>query len=140
MNLVISSHGEEVSLMPSALQAAVDAVPSHDLSFTRALKLDGEVVANVGIIERWGGVARVWAWIEPEAKAHALSLTRLCKKELLYFERYFKRIEVEIPVDDAVGIAWIEVLGFHREAKMKCYGLGGEGDYYLYARFRNGSI
>ena len=102
----------------------------------KALIDDGRTIAAVGISPMWKGVGTAWALLSIHALKKPLFLTRSVLQFLHQIEQAgeLRRIEAAVNCEHSASIRWIEVLGFVREGTMKNYGVGGSGDFDLYAR------
>ena len=101
--------------------------------------LDGDdVLACVGVSPQRKGVCAAWAFLSARAIGKPVFLTRSVRRFLDTIEQYdgYRRIEAAVAVEHGAGHRWIRSLGFEHEGRMKNYGVGGQGDFDLYARTR----
>lgn len=105
--------------------------------YARCLKQDHRPLACFGVMPVWRGVGQAWAVLSEEIlKDHPICLSRSAKMWLEHVERREKlrRIQAAVAVGHTSGQHWIQWLGFRYEGLMLNYGLGGRGDFHLYAR------
>ncbi len=103
----------------------------------RALVDDGLVLACFGVIPMWDGVGQAWAILSDEVlEDRPMELSRTVKQWLDDIEKRegFHRIQAAVAHNHWAGYRWIKWLGFKCGCKMENYGLGGSGDFHLYAR------
>jgi len=104
----------------------------------RSLTLDGRVIACFGVWPLWPGVARAWSDLSQEALDRPKALYSNVREQLGKAEEQLdlRRVEAVIAKNHAVAHGWIRHLGFELEGTMHNYGVGGVGDFCLYARTR----
>jgi len=98
---------------------------------------DGRVLACFGVWPHWPGVGRAWSDLTAESlREHPKALHRAVMEELAgEIERNeFRRVEAIVAADHEAGQRWMDHLGFQLEGVMSNYGVGGVGEFYLYAR------
>lgn len=94
-----------------------------------------DVVAIIGLIPFWSGVADAWAVTSPLVDKMKLSFHRaVCKgfKEVLECNN-LHRVQAAVHVKHVQSQKWLKALGFVDEGLMRKYGPDG-GDYHRYAR------
>lgn len=98
----------------------------------------GDIVAILGLVEVWTGVATVWAGVSDLAKAKPVQFTKMAKRALaeqclLYSLR---RVEAQVHIARKTYRRWIELLGFQPEY-IKQYAAPDGGDIIGYVAWTN---
>ncbi len=95
----------------------------------------GQIVACVGILSMWPGVAEAWCLASPLAGKWAAGLTRAVLWELHLLEecRCLHRIQAHVRRGRRDAVRWLEYMGFEFEGLCLEYGSDRE-HYYRYAR------
>jgi hypothetical protein len=107
--------------------------------WTRTMEHEGEILAIYGANPLWDGVVNTWAFLSSEALLHPVALTRDVIRSLKILEgRGVRRIQSDVEDGHIAAHRWHQFMGFEVEGYMKNYGLGGVGDFYLYARCSDG--
>jgi hypothetical protein len=118
---------------PDALAMDVMAVPG----FIDVCWLSGAPVAAIGARQLWSGVWSVWAFGTDDWHRVTHTLTkhviRFLFPAVLNLDGH--RAECASHVGHHEAHAWLEWLGFEREALMRGHGRNGE-DFYLYSCLR----
>lgn len=114
---------------PDALAIDALTVPG----FTDVVWLDALPVAAIGGREQWPGVWNVWCWGTDEFPKVKLTLTRHILRTLVpaMIAQGGWRGQCYSRHDHTESHAWLEWLGFEREAVMRQFGRDGS-DFYLY--------
>lgn len=96
----------------------------------------GELLAIFGVSPRWAGVGEAWIFITDYARqAYPVQLVRNAQRCIDIAEEHgMRRIQAAVIVGFEPGHRFIQKLGFEPEGTMRRFGVGGEGDYTLYAR------
>lgn len=123
-----------ISYSESALRSVLES-PRRDeiISQARTVLCHGLPIAAWGIWQLWDGVYSTWAWFTAPCSAHAVGLVRLAKASVREAQQtYFaKRIQAEVSCDLPGGIRLAELVGFCVEGKLRSFGLGGRGDFWM---------
>lgn len=99
--------------------------------------IEGDLVmAVMGLRPHWEGVAEAWSFISDEAKARPLSLVRATRASLedAAPRLGIKRVQAVGDARDEKLPRWFKALKFECEGRLRCYGMNGEGDHFMYAR------
>lgn len=113
--------------------AATPAMREHLVSKAVTVFCHGHPIAAFGLWPQWEGVFSTWAWFTAECPEHALGLIRIARGYVARAQEELgaKRIQAEVSCDLPGGVRLAELIGFEREGRMRAYGLGGRGDYWL---------
>jgi hypothetical protein len=113
-------------------QLAMDAISSQ--GFVDICWLGGVPVAAIGARQSWPGVWSVWAFGTDDWPRVALTLSKHAVRSLrpAMLKLNGHRAECASHVKHHSAHAWLEWMGFKREALMRGHGRNGE-DFYLYA-------
>lgn len=90
---------------------------------------DDKILGCAGIYAFWQGVGEAWAWVDSELTEKHKGWFHKTVKKVLYeiIEQYnFKRVQCVVEKSYAMGIKWIENLGFTKESEMPLFGPRGE--------------
>ena len=104
---------------------------------SRTILVKAAPIGMFGVWPMWPGVGRAWSMISPEAKSDfPCSLYKGVKRnlEIIIARDQLVRVEAVVKAGHPTAHPWIRRLGFRREGLMRNYGIGGVGDYHLYAR------
>ena len=95
----------------------------------------GTAVAVAGLVERWPGVATAWAFGTELFSLYAIEITRACRRALAaaFNGARIHRVQAMSWAGHHEAHRWLEVLGFTREAVLRCFGRARE-DYIVFAR------
>lgn len=108
-------------------------------SFTKTIEGDGEVLAVLGLVVRWDGVADVWAVIGDGARGRGVALTRAARRLLRRFasELRLRRVGASVQASRDEYCRWIELLGFECEG-VEARAAPDGGDVFRYRWFPDG--
>lgn len=108
------------------------ALAQHGPCFTAH---DGDtIVACIGLVEQWDGMARAYAMLGEQAGRHMVALTRRVAEYLRAAP--YRRIEAAVESSFDAGHRWVRMLGFVHEGHMRAYWNYRDAD--LYARVSEG--
>lgn len=98
---------------------------------------NGLPVACFGFLERWEGVAEVWAVYSPWILERPKELLRLTREKLDWTQEHLciRRFQTSVREHFGAGHRWVLHLGFIPEGRMPGYGLHGD-THILYSRIR----
>lgn len=113
--------------------AETPALRDHLESKAVTIFCHGHPIAAFGLWPQWEGVWSCWAWITAECEQHALGLIRIARAHVqrAQLELGAKRIQAEVSCDLPGGARLAELIGFECEGRMRRFGLGGRGDYWM---------
>ena len=103
-------------------------------TYSQSIIVEGEVMGCGGIIEFWRGRGQLWALFNERSGIKMMSTFRAIQR---FIETAtFKRIEIAVPYELAVGHKRARLLGFKLECeKAECY-LSNGGAASLYSRIK----
>lgn len=110
---------------PDYARALIAAGPS--ISVERR----GEILGCAGIGIHNGGSGILWSVISEVAGPHFIRLDRIARRFISSI--HLRRLEATVEKGFEPGCRWLDLMGFHFEGVMRCYGPGGE-DHLRYAR------
>lgn len=91
---------------------------------------DGEkILGCAGVYAFWQGVGEAWVFLNGELTDHHKIWFHKTVRERLWhvIEQYgFRRVQCKVEKGFAMGIKWIEMLGFKAESEMPEFGPRGE--------------
>lgn len=93
----------------------------------------GGVLACMGFVDFWPNRGEVWAMFNPRCRSQFLLVHRIAKR--IVDSHQCRRLEATVDADFPQGHRWIGLLGFKKEALMKCYTVDGR-DSILYAKIK----
>lgn len=120
--------------------ASIEGLDAREGSFIETITADGKVIAILGLVVVWRGVASVWTVSSNEIKLYPKDFHVTVLAMIEEYARILKlwRLQFNVRATFKPGQRWAEALGFEREGRMKKYDPKGE-DYFRYARiFRHG--
>lgn len=119
------------------LLSAVKSLEFIDRSIAWTMVHEGEVVACVGIIHYWSGVAEAWTISSERVVRLKFSFHRTIMEliERVFQQFRLNRLQASVHADHEVSMRWLERLGFKNEGLMKKYLPTGE-DAYRYSLVR----
>jgi RimJ/RimL family protein N-acetyltransferase len=87
------------------------------------VRVDGVIVACMGVVRLWPGVGEVWCFVTAEARKHRKTL---CSAALWGVERGIEqlglhRVQAHVRMDFPAGLRWIKYLGFSPEGSCPEY-------------------
>jgi RimJ/RimL family protein N-acetyltransferase len=126
----------ELGLYRDWLADRLDPYALRGCAFTGLI--DGKVVGCAGVRPLWAGVGEAWAVFSLDALDRPFALFRAAARGMATIEdrQGLRRIQATCHANHPEGARFLEALGFRREGVLRRYGLGGEGNYWLYARTR----
>ena len=113
---------------PLADQPGLAAIRCGASAFAVAMG-DGRTIAAGGLVKIWPGRAAMWWLVGIAAGDAAIAKTKEALQSLIA-ERSgdadFRRIETYLPTSAQWAAAWAAGFGLISEARMRCWGTGGE--------------
>lgn len=103
------------------------------LANSRTVLCHGHPIAAWGVWKMWDGVFGTWAWLTAPCARHAVGIIRLARASVLEAQATLDavRIQAEVSCDLSGGKRLAELIGFAVEGRLRQFGLGGVGDFWM---------
>ena len=116
---------------PVDLKPHVVKMAAHGCAFT--LRADSRIICIAGVVRNHAASGTAWTVMAPGCWGHMGELTRILRNYLDGAE--YRRVDMMVRAEFAVGHRWASRLGFKREAVLRHWAPDG-GDMVLHARFK----
>ena len=103
--------------------------------YAYTIRVDGRVVACVGVVEFWQGRGEAWTVIDRNCKREFISIHRTVKSLLKICPT--DRVEAVVDLGFDAGHRWMDLLGFKLEAPIMAKYRQNGAHCSLYARVKN---
>ncbi len=103
-----------------------------------SMKVDGKIVACIGLQPEYDGVGNLWAYISDDARGHGREMFRAGARFINgMFEMGYHRIQCVIRKDRPEYARWIRLFGFKEEGCL-IQATTDRKDVFIYAKVKGG--
>lgn len=125
----------EVFTASEELHEKLEAIAGSQQAFVRTVTHEGEVVAVVGLVRSWTGVAELFSITSSAVLKNPISyhklILRLIEQHVEVLELH--RVQFVVKSNFDQGIRWAKSLGFTAEGLLRKYGQD-KTDHWMFAR------